>query len=69
MIECPYHHEDDGWLPLDGETDRVPYECHRTVRNDGIDESEALHILWPTEYVRCPCSESDLLPRGVEFDD
>lgn len=53
--ECIYHCE-KSWLPVDGETDQIPYERHCTVGDDGIDESEALHILWPTEYTACPCN-------------
>ncbi len=52
---CEFHCF-DSWLPIDGETDRIPYERHRTVNDDGIDESEALHILWPTEWTACVCN-------------
>jgi hypothetical protein len=51
-----YHCEDGGWLPVDGVTDRIDYH----------DGAAAMELLWPTEWTRCFCADSDNLPEGVD---
>lgn len=60
--QCQYHCE-NGWLPTDGETD-MTLDVD-TALNTGLTINNGMMLLWPTEWRRCFCSESDLLPEGV----
>ena len=39
----------DNWLPVDGE----------------LDEADGVLLIYPTEFTRCFCSDTDNLPEGV----